>query len=68
MGLVKDCPNVGLFSMAWDGENERIVCFDHVMQFIHVAETVGVNIHLVPLDPPDQITYKCCQKVSVQNA
>ena len=57
------CDNPASYKFIWPGNNESVICKDHVGKLLSVADALGFHLQIIPLTEEDlKVTLTCNQK------
>jgi len=57
------CENQAKYRYTWPGEDEALICGEHVKKLKAVANAIGLYVQIVPLSEKDlEMGFTCMQK------
>ena len=61
--MTKQCDAPAMFRYTWPGRDESYICLEHAVKLKGVADAIGMNLQLIPLDGIQQMEHTCHQQV-----
>lgn len=57
------CDKIGKYRFTWPGNDEAVICEDHVGTLRNIANAMGLHLQIIPLSEKDlEIGLICNQK------